>query len=152
MVLHWLFGCIPLQFHVLVILWYLISAVVEWSWFLAFSGCSEKVDIFFCFLETKALTSISWAADDLHRNFYIVFETIFVFVFLLNFVAPLSERKRARRHLGSPARKRCWNIFPFLRTFFSIKGKKNKFKVLLVFFKKDQVEIVFFYFLFVFLL
>ena len=48
--------------------------------FLAFSGCSEKVD-FFCDIRANVLTAISWQANDLHINFYIVFETIFVFLF-----------------------------------------------------------------------
>ena len=32
---------------------------------------------------------------------------------------PRSERKQEMRHLGSPAHKRCWNVFPAHRIFFS---------------------------------
>ena len=52
------------------------------------------------------------------------------------FYCPRSERKRARRHLGSPARKRCWNIFPAHRVLFQSREREPSvlfhFKVMLV--------------------
>ena len=36
-----------------------------------------------------------------------------------------SERKRARRHLGSPACKKCSNIFPAFHTFFGQEEEKQ---------------------------
>ena len=59
------------------------------------------------------------------------------------FYCPRSERKRARWHPGSPARKRCWNIFPAYRILFQSRERETSvlfyLKVVLVSFKKKQV-------------
>ena len=45
---------------------------------------------------------------------------------LIGYFLPHNEREPVRKHLGSHARKRCWNVFPAHRIFFSIKRKKKK--------------------------
>ena len=65
--------------------------------------------------------------------FLIEKENMYISFYLLNFEYPLIMteivllppqwvHKRARRHLGSPGRKTCWNIFPAHRIFFFFLG------------------------------
>ena len=55
---------------------------------------------------------------------------------------PRSKLKRARRYLGSPARKRCWNIFAAFRIFFSQEKEKQEklwnFKSLRIIFDTEK--------------
>ena len=55
---------------------------------------------------------------------------------------PRSERKRARRYLGSPARKRCRQFFQAHRIFFlalpHVKDAGNFFKLIVFFFSQEN--------------
>ena len=58
---------------------------------------------------------------------------------------PCSERKREKEYLGSPARKRCWNLFLAHRIFFFSQKNRNKCFILSVlklhrFFYKNYIN------------
>ena len=74
--------------------------------------------IFSNFIQYRMFTICS----DLERWWFDLFIHLFTCLFMYLFIyCPCSERKGERRHLGSLALKRCWNIFPAHRIF-SVKG------------------------------
>ena len=66
--------------------------------------------------------------------------------FLIGYFLPHNEREPARKHLGSHARKRCWNVFPAHRIFFQSRERKTSalfyFTVMLVLLKKQVFHFV----------